>query len=186
VAELPLGDADLVVLSACETGLGREAGGEGLLGLQRAFQVAGARTVVASWWQVDDGATQDLMARFYANLWREKLPPLEALRRAQLSVLGGGAGSGGLRGPGSVEHGPAAQAPGRAPPRLWAAWVLSGDPGDLAGEAEPADGAVVVGALAAGLAGVALVLRVRGAGGRSRSEIGLAPAAAGRYLPALR
>jgi CHAT domain-containing protein len=65
VAELDLSRAELVTLSGCETGLGREAGGEGLLGLQRAFQVAGARTVVASLWKVSDEATQQLMSDFY-------------------------------------------------------------------------------------------------------------------------
>ena len=84
VAELDLGGTELVVLSACETGLGRAAGGEGLLGLQRAFQVAGARTVVASLWKVDDEATQQLMSEFYSNLWQKHLSPLEALRQAQL------------------------------------------------------------------------------------------------------
>jgi CHAT domain-containing protein len=109
VAELDLGSAELVVLSACETGLGEVADGEGLLGLQRAFQMAGARTVLASLWQVEDTATQQLMTAFYENLWKNRLSPAEALRRAQLAILKGDSG--------------------RASPRAWAAWVLSGDPG---------------------------------------------------------
>jgi len=113
VGGLDLKGCDLAVLSACETGLGRTAGGEGVLGLQRAFQQAGCRTVVASLWRVEDDATRELMARFYANLWEKKLPPLEALRRAQLSILDDpDFGAGGN-------------------PRLWAAWTLGGDPGGL-------------------------------------------------------
>ena len=87
VASLDLSGCDLAVLSACETGLGMTAGGEGLLGLQRAFQVAGAHAVVASLWSVGDKPTQALMARFYENLWRKNLPPAAALREAQLSML---------------------------------------------------------------------------------------------------
>ena len=87
VAELDLAKVELAVLSACETGLGEVAGGEGLLGLQRAFQVAGARSVVASLWKVPDIQTQNLMARFYENLWRKGLPPRAALRAAQLEML---------------------------------------------------------------------------------------------------
>ena len=82
VAELDLGGCALAVLSACETGLGRTAGGEGVLGLQRAFGEAGCRTVIASLWKVDDEATRALMGHFYRCLWEEGLPPLEALRRA--------------------------------------------------------------------------------------------------------
>ena len=133
VAALDLSGAEVVVLSACETGLGAKAAdGEAVLGLQRAFQVAGARTVVASLWQVDDEATQELMARFCANLWQHRLPPLEALRRAQLSILNGEIGPGGER-RGFGEPEPAADVPGRGrvSPRYWAAWVLSGDAGDL-------------------------------------------------------
>ncbi|MCY2995041.1 MAG: CHAT domain-containing protein [Planctomycetota bacterium] len=86
VASLDLTKMDLVVLSACETGLGDVAGGEGVFGLQRAFHVAGARNVVASLWKVDDKVTAVLMGLFYHNLWREKMPPIEALRQAQLYV----------------------------------------------------------------------------------------------------
>lgn len=87
VAELNLEKVELAALSACETGLGKAAGGEGLLGLQRAFQVAGARSVLASLWGVADEATEELMVRFYQNLWEKKLPKLEALRQAQLWML---------------------------------------------------------------------------------------------------
>src|SRR5262249_5111502 len=61
-------DADLVVLSACESGLGRYAGGEGYLGFAQALFVKGARSLVLSQWKVDDKATSLLMARFYRNL----------------------------------------------------------------------------------------------------------------------
>jgi len=116
-------------LSACETGLGKSAGGEGLLGLQRAFQTAGAKTVVASLWKVPDKATQLLMSRFYDNLWQKKMSKIEALREAQRWLLHEGSKQPGLsRGlelPSSAEE-PASQAAGLSP-RYWAAFVLSGD-----------------------------------------------------------
>jgi CHAT domain-containing protein/tetratricopeptide (TPR) repeat protein len=89
VADLDLRSCDLVTLSACETGLGEVAGGgEGVLGLQRAFQVAGARATVTSLWSVSDAATSVLMEQFYSRLWGEKkVAKLEALRQAQLFVL---------------------------------------------------------------------------------------------------
>ncbi len=86
IAGLPLQDLELVVLSACETGLGLVGGGEGVFGLQRAFHLAGAHNVVASLWKVDDQATAALMAIFYDQLWREKKPAIEALRTAQLRL----------------------------------------------------------------------------------------------------
>lgn len=131
VASLDLSAAELVVLSACETGLGGAAGGEGLLGLQRAFQIAGSRSVLASLWKVDDEATEQLMTRFYANLWQKHMPLLEALRQAQLDILRQAPSSTKLRGPGQVKAVPENASQSRAHPRLWAAWVLSGDPGDL-------------------------------------------------------
>jgi len=84
-------DADLVTLSACETGLGKEKGGEGLIGLTRAFQYAGARTVVSSLWSVSDAGTAELMRRFYGFLKAGK-PKDEALRLAQVDLLRGRAG----------------------------------------------------------------------------------------------
>jgi CHAT domain-containing protein/tetratricopeptide (TPR) repeat protein len=78
--------ADLVVLSGCETALGREVRGEGLLGLTRGFLYAGAPRVVASLWWIDDRATAALMAMFYRGMWSEGLRPAAALRKARLSL----------------------------------------------------------------------------------------------------
>lgn len=89
IIDLNLTRNKLVVLSACETGLGRVADGEGVMGLCRAFHIAGARSVVASQWKVSDEATQALMTEFYTNLWTEKLSRIEALRQAQLTMLRG-------------------------------------------------------------------------------------------------
>jgi CHAT domain-containing protein len=80
-------NAELVVLSACQTGLGKEIKGEGLVGLTRGFMYAGAARVAASLWRVDDYATSVLMKRFYRGLLQEKLRPAAALRQAQLEML---------------------------------------------------------------------------------------------------
>jgi CHAT domain-containing protein/Tfp pilus assembly protein PilF len=98
--------ADLVVLSGCRTALGREVRGEGLVGLARGFQYAGAARVVASLWRVEDRATAALMARFYHALWTLGMPPAAALRAAQLSLR--------------------AERPYRDP-TYWAGFVLVGD-----------------------------------------------------------
>ena len=119
LAFLPLGNVDTAVLSACDTGIGQVAGGEGLLGVQRAFQVAGVRTTVASYWKVDDTVTRFLMSRFYENLWERELPRLDALREAQLYVLNN---------PDKVRGAdPDATASTRLSPEYWAAFGLSGD-----------------------------------------------------------
>jgi len=111
ITYLDLKECELVVLSACETGLGRAEGGEGMIGLRRAFRMAGARTVISSLWEVSDAATQDLMTLFYENLWLRGLPKLEALRRAQLSML---------------EHN--RELHGHGMPFTWGAFVLDGAP----------------------------------------------------------
>jgi CHAT domain-containing protein/tetratricopeptide (TPR) repeat protein len=80
---LPLSDTKLVVLSACETGAGEIHDGEGIYGLQRAFFVAGANTLLMSLWKVNDRATQLLMQAFYENLVQEKYSPQVALKKAQ-------------------------------------------------------------------------------------------------------
>lgn len=104
VAALTL-DAELVVLAACETGLGRKVGGEGLVGLPQAFFRAGARQVLVSLWNVRDKATAELFRRFYHLHLGSGLPASTALRQAQLSM---------------------AAEPAWSRPRDWAAFVLQG------------------------------------------------------------
>jgi tetratricopeptide (TPR) repeat protein len=99
--------ADLVVLSACESGLGTHAPGEGILGLVRAFMFAGAPRVLASLWKVDDEATAVLMTHFFRRL-EAKDAPAQALRAAQEHVRGA--------------------KPKWADPYYWAGWVLWGLP----------------------------------------------------------
>lgn len=135
IVGLPLEGLDLAVLSACETGLGEVAGGEGVFGLQRAFHLAGCRDVVASLWNVGDESTAALMGVFYRKLWQEKLPPIEALRQAQLAIY--------RSSPEEIkdlatrswdvdktvkipEGGTASAKRGRAPVKQWAAFMLSG------------------------------------------------------------
>jgi CHAT domain-containing protein/uncharacterized protein HemY len=81
--ELP---ADLIVLSACRTGLGKEIKGEGLVGLTRGFMYAGAARVAASLWKVDDSATAELMGRFYSSMLKNGRAPSAALRQAQIEM----------------------------------------------------------------------------------------------------
>jgi CHAT domain-containing protein/tetratricopeptide (TPR) repeat protein len=134
IAGLNLDKMELAVLSACETGLGEVAGGEGVFGLQRAFHIAGAKNVIASLWKVDDEATAALMRLFYHKLWREKLPALEALRQAQLTLYRHPERITALarqRGPdfdktARLPPASGAAATRRAPARLWAGFVLSG------------------------------------------------------------
>jgi len=78
--------AELVVLSACQTGLGREIKGEGLVGLTRGFMYAGAARVVVSLWNVNDKATADLMTWFYQKMLKQGQRPAAALRAAQVEM----------------------------------------------------------------------------------------------------
>jgi CHAT domain-containing protein/tetratricopeptide (TPR) repeat protein len=135
LVDVDLSGLELAVLSACETGLGDVADGEGTFGLQRAFHLAGTRNVVASLWQVPDRPTAALMALFYQNLWQKDLPPIEALRQAQLEIYRHperiAALATGFRGKfvevaGSRDEPVLALANGTAHPRLWAAFTLSG------------------------------------------------------------
>jgi CHAT domain-containing protein/Tfp pilus assembly protein PilF len=80
-------NADLVVLSACQTALGKEVRGEGLIGLTRGFMYAGSPRVVSSLWRVDDRATAELMKRFYSGMLKDGLRPAAALRASQVSML---------------------------------------------------------------------------------------------------
>ena len=79
-------NAELVVLSACQTALGEEIRGEGILGLTRGFFFAGAERVLVSLWNVGDEATARLMSNFYRGLFQRGLPPAEALRQAQIAL----------------------------------------------------------------------------------------------------
>jgi CHAT domain-containing protein/predicted negative regulator of RcsB-dependent stress response len=96
----------LVVLSGCDTGLGKDVNGEGLVGLTHAFMYAGAKSVLASLWQVDDKATGELMRLFYTGLLRDGLPPAAALRAAKIAMW--------------------RRAPSQ-PPYYWAAFVFEGE-----------------------------------------------------------
>ena len=98
--------AELVVLSACQTALGKEVRGEGLIGLTRGFMYAGSPRVVASLWKVDDAATAELMGEFYRAMLREGLRPAEALRAAQVGMW---------------------RRPQRRSPYYWAAFTLQGE-----------------------------------------------------------
>ena len=80
-------DAQLVVLSACRTALGKEVHGEGLIGLTRGFMYAGAARVISSIWNVDDRASAQLMSDFYEAMLKKKMTPAAALRSAQLALL---------------------------------------------------------------------------------------------------
>jgi CHAT domain-containing protein len=98
--------SDLVVLSGCQTALGKEWRGEGLIGLSRAFMYAGAPRVVASLWQVDDESTAELMKWFYRGMLEDGRRPAEALRAAQLEM---------------------ARRPRWSAPFYWAGFVLQGE-----------------------------------------------------------
>lgn len=108
-------DCELVVLSACATGLGQERGGEGLVGLVHAFHYAGAQSVLASLWNVDDQATADLMIGFYRHV-RAGLAKDGALRAAQLELIAGHSEAAGVK------------SPRLAAPYYWAAFSLLGAP----------------------------------------------------------
>jgi CHAT domain-containing protein len=88
VAGLDLYGTELVVLSACETGLGKVDNGEGVYGLRRALVLSGARSQVVSLWKVDDAATQALMTAFYGRLKKGE-DRVEALRQVQRDMLSG-------------------------------------------------------------------------------------------------
>ena len=82
ISEMNLQSTELVVLSACETGLGDIKGGEGVFGLQRAFKLAGVKTIIMSLWKVPDPETSELMQSFYKK-WLNGLDKHEAFRLAQ-------------------------------------------------------------------------------------------------------
>lgn len=99
-------ELEMVVLSACETGLGKDVRGEGLTGLTQAFLYAGAPAVLVSLWKVDDRSTAELMIGFHRFLREAKLGKAEALRHAQLELIQGG----------EFRH-----------PYYWAPFVITGD-----------------------------------------------------------
>ncbi len=120
-------NADLVVLSACASALGEEQGGEGLIGLTRAFQVAGARSVAASLWSVQDRATAELMVRFHRHM-NQGRPNDEALRQAQLELIRGPIQvTGGHPKGGQTKQQGTTRAKDYSAPYYWAAFGIYGD-----------------------------------------------------------
>ncbi len=129
--------ASLVVLSACETGLGKLSSGDELVGLTRAFIYAGTPSVVASLWNVEDSSTAQLMASFYKNL--KTMTKVEALRQAQLNLIRGNVNSDllarrGIGGVGKLGETPIAERSVPGPesvstshPYFWAPFILVGD-----------------------------------------------------------
>jgi CHAT domain-containing protein len=99
-------NSDLIVLSACRSGLGKNVSGEGFVGLTRGFTSAGTRSIVASLWKVDDEATSELMNHFYQAMFKEGLPPAAALQKAKQAMQANAA----------WHH-----------PYYWAAFVLQGE-----------------------------------------------------------
>ncbi|MFN0118997.1 MAG: CHAT domain-containing protein, partial [Blastocatellia bacterium] len=99
--------AELVTLSACETGLGKQMRGEGIIGLTRGFLQAGAQRALVSLWKVDDRASARLMGRIYQGIFRDQLTPAAALRKAQLALRAD---------------------PALGDPFFWAAFTLHGEP----------------------------------------------------------
>ncbi len=147
IAMQPMENVELAVLSACETSLGTDGTpGEGLIGIQRAFQIAGAKSTIASYWKVDDEATRILMSQFYKNLMSKTelgrngnsaTVRLDALRDAQLWMLNNPViASATNRGqpiqldPKKIQKSPNVKPTNqqkRTHPRYWAAFILSGD-----------------------------------------------------------
>ena len=103
-------DSDLVVLSACQTALGKEIDGEGIVGLTRGFMYAGASGVVSSLWKVEDAATAELMKRFYRAMLQDKQTPSAALRTAQNELRA---------------------IPRYRNPRYWSGFTLNGKPSSI-------------------------------------------------------
>jgi CHAT domain-containing protein len=98
---------EMVVLSGCRTGLGKEIKGEGLVGLTRGFMYAGSKRVLMSLWDISDEASAELMAHLYRAMLKEHMSPAAALRAAQIQTM--------------------KDSRWRAP-YYWAAFVLQGEP----------------------------------------------------------
>ncbi len=131
--------ADLVVLSACDTGIGKEVKGEGVMSLNNAFLQAGAKSVVSSLWKVDDNATKDLMTEFYRGIASDALTASAALRQAQIKMYND---------------------PRYRSPFYWAAFTAAGD-ADVKVAFSAGGGRDYFLAVIIGLVGILLLLAVR-------------------------